>query len=170
MYPTTVEWYALYTRSRFEQKVADSLEGKEFEVFLPKIKAWSRRRDRKLRIEKPLFPGYLFVRTALDPERRLAIVKTPGVVRILGYDREPAPVPAEQIESLLLAVKSGQDIEPHPYLKVGDKVRVISGPLRDAVGIVVEKQDKKRRLILSVDVMNQAVSVSLDACDIEPYR
>ena len=169
MYPTTLEWYAIYTRSRCEQKVADSLDGKCLDVFLPKVHVLSRRRDRRKMIDAPLFPGYLFVNTALDPEVRLSIQKTPGVVQILGHGREPRPIPREQIESLLTVVQSGRELEPYQYLKVGTRVRVVSGPLRDAIGLLVEKQDRKQRLIVCVDIMNQAVSVTLDACDVEPY-
>lgn len=169
MYPTTLEWYAIYTRSRYEQKVADSLEGKELRVFLPKVRVLSRRRDRRKMIEVPLFSSYLFVKTALDPEIRLAIQKTPGVVRILGHGREPRPIPADQVHSLLTLVESGREIEPYPYLHVGSRVRVTSGPIKDAIGLLVEKHDRKQRLIVCVDIMNQAVSVTLDACDVEPY-
>ncbi len=170
MYPTTQEWYAIYTRSRYEQRVADSLGGRALDVFLPKVKVISRRRDRRKLIEVPLFSSYLFVHTALDPDTRLAIQKTPGVVSILGHGREPRPVPAEEVESLLTIIQSGREIEPYAYLRAGMTVRVKSGPLRDATGFLLEKHDRQQRLIVSVHLMNQSVSVSLDACDVEPYN
>jgi transcription antitermination factor NusG len=170
MSTTSVEWYAIYTRSRYEQRVADSLTSRALDVFLPKVKVLSRRRDRRKVIEIPLFSSYLFVHALLNPDIRLAIQKTPGVVRILGHDREPRPVPAEEVESLLTIVQSGREIQPFAYLREGMKVRVKSGPLRDAVGFLVEKQERKQRLIVSVHLMNQSVSVSLDACDVDPYN
>jgi transcription antitermination factor NusG len=166
----TLEWYALHTRSRHEKMVELSLAQKDFTVFLPTVEVKSRRRDRRKLYQKPLFPGYLFVETLLLPEHHAAIRRTPGVASILGREGGPTPVPRDQVESLRVLVGSGTDLDPYEYLKEGQYVEVVAGPLKGATGILVEKQRKKQRLIVSLDIMNQAVSASLDACEVEPYR
>lgn len=165
-----LEWYALHTRSRHEQVVAQSLQSKEFNVFLPTVEVKSRRRDRRKFYRKPLFPGYLFVETLMLPEDYVAIRKTPGLASILGIGGKPAPVPRPQVESLQVLVESGTQLDPYEYLHEGQHVEVVAGPLKGAIGILVEKQQKRQRLIVSLDIMNQAVSANLDACEVEPYR
>lgn len=162
-------WYAVRTKSRHEQKVKDRLLNKSFKIFLPMIETWSKRKDRKKKILRPLFPGYLFVDFELNKDRWLEILKTLGVANLLGYSNEPYPVPDEQISSIKTVVDSGLTINYHPYLKKGDKVIVVSGPLEGAVGILLDIHEKKQRLVISVDMLNRAVVVEIEGNAVEKY-
>ena len=149
--------------------VAESLSAKGLHAFLPKRRVKSRRRDRRRMIDVPVFPGYLFVETAMTPHDWQLIRKTPGVVSILGYGDTPAPIPRYQVESLRTVVQVAMQIDPYPYLHEGQRVRVVSGPLKGATGILVEKKEGQQRLVCTLDIMNQAVAVTLDACEVEPW-
>jgi transcription antitermination factor NusG len=124
----TRHWYVLHTRSRHESVVCDGLVKKSLDVFLPKIKVRSTRRDRKAMIRIPLFPGYLFIRTDLHPHSHIEIVKTAGVVRLIGSRQGPVPVPDETIESLKIMVASELPIGTGSRLQQGDRVMVVQGP------------------------------------------
>jgi transcriptional antiterminator NusG len=163
----SLQWYALRTKSRHEQKVAHRLESKDFQVFLPTIEAWSRRKDRRKRITHPMFPGYLFVECELTKEAWLEIVNTPGVANLLGYTGRPTPVPEEQVYSIQKVVEAGVHIRHHPYLNVGDRVRVVDGPLKGAEGIMVGINEKVQRLVVSVDLLNRGVEVELEGWAVE---
>jgi transcription antitermination factor NusG len=116
-----------------------------------------------------MFPGYIFVETdLLQRDSRLEIVRSPYVVRILGYGEEPAPVPREQVESLQIIVNSGLPVNPYPYLQIGQRVRVTTGAMRDVVGILVEKRNA-RTLVISVDMMSRSVEVLAEVGMVEPY-
>lgn len=160
-------WYAVRTMSRHELRVEQRLQGKEFHVYLPQIEVWSRRVDRRLKILRPLFPGYLFVQFALTHERWVEILKTPGVAAVLGYDHRPFPIPEEQIFSIQTVLQSGLPVRYHPYLNVGDQVRIVSGPLTGAVGILVGVNEKRERLVISVDLLNRAIEVEIESYAVE---
>lgn len=162
------EWYALYTRSRQEERAAHYLASCSFNVFVPRVEVWRTHRNKRLKVLRPMFPGYIFVETDFQRDSRLQIVRSPYVVRILGYGDEPSPVPREQVESLQIIVNSGIPVNPHPYLQIGQRVRVTTGALRDVVGILVEKRNA-RKLVISVDMMNRAVMVDVDVSMVEPY-
>lgn len=172
MRPNTVnprsEWYALYTRSRQEERAAHYLATRSFNVFVPHVEVWTTRRNKRIKVLRPMFPGYIFVETDFQRDSRLEIVRSPYVVRILGYGSKPAPVPREQVESLQIIARSGLPVNPHPYLKIGQRVRVTTGAMRDVVGILVEKRNA-RKLVISVDMMNRAIEVDVDIGMIEPY-
>jgi transcriptional antiterminator NusG len=163
-----MNWYAIYTRSRHEQKANKHLLEKKIETFLPLMERWSRRKDRRKRIHIPLFPGYLFVRTPLEAQIHLKVLKTDGVVRILGNNENPIPIPDEQIRAIQSLIRNGVAVERHPYLKEGMKVKVVNGPLIGIEGILLKTQTKKNRLIISVDLLRESVSVEIDDLDIEP--
>ena len=160
-------WYAIWTRSRHEQVVREQLEQKQIEAFLPTVTRWSRWKDRKKRIDWPLFPGYCFARfNALD---RLPILKCTGVVNIVAFEGgEPAPIPEHEILGIRLLVQSNLAYDPCPFIREGALVEVVYGPLKGIVGRLVRKNDKAR-LILSVDLIGQAVSVEVDAADVREY-
>jgi len=141
---------------------------KKIETFLPLIEKWSRRKDRRKRIHLPLFPGYLFVRTSMDAYSHLEILKTDSVVRILGNDGKPIPIPDEQISTIQALIKNGVAVTPCPYLKEGMRVRVVNGPLIGVEGILLKTQPQKHRLVLSVDLIKESVSVEIDELDVEP--
>jgi transcriptional antiterminator NusG len=165
-----MNWYATYTRSKHEQKVNDRLEKKNIETFLPLIERWSRRKDRRKKIHLPLFPGYLFVRTEMDVHTHLEILKTDSVVRVLCYNGKPAPIPDEQIHAIQVLVKNGMAVSPYPYLKEGMRVRVVNGPLIGVEGILLKTKPNKHRLVLSVDLLQESVSVEIDELDVEPIH
>ena len=163
----TPEWFAIWTRSRHEQVVRDQLEKKKIEAFLPTMTRWSRWKDRKKKIDWPLFPGYCFAR--FDPENSLAILKCSGVVNIVSFEGKPAPIPDVELDSIRLLVDSELQYDPCPMIREGMMVSVVHGALRGVIGRLVRKDAQKARLVLSVDLIGQAVAVEVDAGDVEPY-
>ena len=160
-------WYAVYTKPRHERKVNVHLARDGITTFLPEIERWSRRKDRKKKIMYPIFPGYLFINTELNVENRLKVIKTKGVVRILGTKGVPTAIPTHQIDAIQKLVDSKNDVSPYPYLKKGQVVRVIGGPLNGVEGIFVS--DKvKGKLIVSVDILHRSVSVAIEETNVEP--
>jgi transcriptional antiterminator NusG len=160
------EWYAIWTRSRHEKLVRDQLQQKHVEVFLPTITKWSRWKDRKKQIEWPLFPGYCFAR--FDAEARLPVLKCEGVVTIVGIEGQPSPIPPIEIDSIRQLIDSELAFDPCPLIKEGMMVEVKAGPLKGVVGRLVRK-GSHARLVLSVDLIGQAVSVEVDAADVKAY-
>lgn len=162
---TPDRWFAVWTRSRHEQVVRAQLEEKHLPVFLPTVTRWSRWKDRKKKIDVPLFPGYVFAH--FDPAGRLAVLKCSGVVSIVSFNGEPAPVPDHEIEGIRTLVESTLPYDPCPTIKTGARVEVVHGPLRGVVGRLTRKGTQSR-LVLSVDLIGQAVSVQVDAADVQP--
>lgn len=161
-------WFALYVQVNHEREVTKRLEQKEINAFLPLMERWSKRRDRRKRVSVPLFPGYLFIRTVLDNPTHVHILKTPGALTLIGNSEGPVAIPPYQIESLQTLLHSPQPIQLNPYLKEGDWVHVIRGPLTGCTGILLRQNPKKGRLIVSVDIICRSVSVELDMEDVEP--
>jgi transcription antitermination factor NusG len=150
----SLEWFAVWTRSRHEKLVRDQLQQKHVEVFLPTITKWSRWKDRKKQIEWPLFPGYCFAR--FDAVDRLPILKCDGVVTIVGTEGLPSPIPPVEIDSIRQLIESELAFDPCPLIKEGMMVEVKAGPLKGVVGRLVRK-GSHARLVLSVDLIGQAV-------------
>ena len=161
------QWYAIWTRSRHEQAVREQLERKRIDAFLPTITRWSRWKDRKKKVDWPLFPGYCFAR--FDPADALPILKCTGVVNIVSFDGKPAPIPEIELDSIRLLVGSELQYEPCPMIHEGMMVEVVHGPLKGVVGRLMRKDAPKARLVLSVDLIGQAVSVEVDAADVKAY-
>lgn len=161
------QWFAIWTRSRHEQVVRDQLQRKRFEAFLPTITRWSRWKDRKKKIDWPLFPGYCFAR--FDPNDALPILKCTGVVNIVSFEGKPAPIPEYELESIRLLIGSELQYDPCPMIKEGMMVEVRGGPLKGVIGRLMRKDALKARLVLSVDLIGQAVTVEVDAADVKPY-
>jgi transcription termination/antitermination protein NusG len=159
-------WYAIWTRSRHEQVVREQLERKGVEAFLPTVPKWSRWKDRKKKIDWPLFPGYCFAR--FDARDRLPIVKCTGVVNIVGFDGEIVPIPDFEIAGIRRLVESDLQFDPCPFIREGTMVEVVHGPLRGVVGRLLRK-GAHARLVLAVDLIGQAVSVEVDAADVRAY-
>lgn len=158
-------WWAVYTRHQHEKVVAEMLSTKGFEVFLPLYESTRRWKDRRMVLSLPLFPCYLFVRGGLD--RRLQVVTTPGIHMILCRGDQVAVIPDREIEAIRRAVDGPCSVEPHHFLKCGTRVRVIRGALEGVEGILTRKKNLFR-LILSVDMLAQSVSVEVHASDVEP--
>ncbi|MCX7994780.1 MAG: UpxY family transcription antiterminator [candidate division WOR-3 bacterium] len=161
-------WYAIYTRCHHERTTNKILIDKGLTTFLPEIIVPSRRKDRKILIKRPLFPNYLFVLLDHNKENWLKVYRTHGVVRICGNGR-PTPIPDEDINSIKIFVQSERNIYPLPYLVVGSKVRIVSGPLAGAIGILLKEDHKKRRLVVSIELMGQSVAVNLADDEVRPY-
>ena len=157
-------WFAIWTRSRHEKRVRDQLATKAVDVFLPTIGRWSHWKDRKKKIDWPLFPGYCFAR--IEPDDRLAVLKCDGVVSIIGNNGVPTPIPDVEIESVRQLVDSELSYDPCPLIKEGERVKVTHDPLTGVVGRLVRK-GAHARLVLSVDLIGQAVSVEVDASDVK---
>jgi transcription elongation factor/antiterminator RfaH len=160
-------WYVLHTRSRFENVVHEGLLKKSFEVFLPKMQVKSRRRDRKLMIRVPVFPGYLFVKSDIAPREHVEIVKTIGAVRLLGTKQGPVPVPSETIDSLKILVAADAPIKTGNRLVQGDPVMVVNGLFTGVVGTFVRYRGSGR-VIINVDTLGQTAGVEVDEEDVEP--
>ena len=159
------DWWALYTRHQHEKTVAEMLSVKGFEVFLPLYTSMRRWKDRKKMLSLPLFPCYVFVRGGLN--RRLQVVSTPGVHMILFYGERVAIIPEDEIQAIRKTVEGDFSVEPHPFLKCGERVRVIRGSLEGVEGVLVRKKNLFR-LVLSVAMLAQSVSVEIDASDVVP--
>lgn len=158
-------WYALYTRSRHEKVAAEELWRREIEVFLPLREVVSKWKDRKKTVQFPLFPGYIFANVALR-ERRLDILKVPSIVSIIGTSHEAQPIPEEQITAVKTLVFSEIPYDPYPEIGVGDRVRVIRGPLRGLEGRLVEKRNLYK-FVITVNLIRQSVACEIDAADVE---
>ena len=156
-------WYALYTRHQHEKMVSGILGNKGFEVFLPLYSTVHKWKDRTKQLSLPLFPGYVFLKEGL--ERKLDVLTTPGVCSFVGASG-PSTIPPEQIESIKRAVDGPSAIEPHPFIKCGDHVRVTRGPLEGMVGILVRKRDLYR-LVISVDLLGRSAAVDIDSDVVE---
>jgi transcription antitermination factor NusG len=159
-------WFAVWTRSRHEQVVREQLEHKHVDVFLPTVTRWSRWKDRKKKVDWPLFPGYCFAR--FDPRERLPILKCTGVVSIISFQGEPTPIPEHEIDGIRRLIDSELAFDPCPMIREGMMVEVVHGPLKGVIGRLVRKNEKAR-LVLSVDLIGQGVSVEVDASDVRPY-
>jgi len=158
-------WWAVYTRHQHEKVVAEMFELKGLEVFLPLYESLRRWKDRKKILALPLFPCYVFVRGFLN--RRLQVLSTPGVHMILSHGERSAVIPDEEIEAIRRSIEGSCRIEPHPFLKCGERVRVIRGSLEGIEGILIRKKSLYR-LVLSVNMLAQSVAVEIDASDVEP--
>ena len=159
-------WYVLHTRSRFENVVYDGLQKKSLEAFLPKHRVRSKRRDRKKIIQVPLFPGYVFIESTLQADEYLEIVKTVGVVRLIGNKDGPVPVPSETVESLKIMVATDSSIITGKRFKKGDRVMVTDGPFAGVIGIFVRYKGKDR-VIVNFEALGQFAGVDVDKEDIE---
>jgi transcription antitermination factor NusG len=164
---TLSHWYAVYTRSRHEKQVEQILRRQALETYLPLRRAWSRRRDRRVTVELPALPGYLFVRCALYGEVRAQLKKTAGVIRVVENAGRACVIPEEQIESLRLILTRSFEAEAHPYFNVGDRVQVARGPLVGARGRLMRVAAGRHKLVVAVEFVNQAVAVEIDAADVD---
>jgi transcription antitermination factor NusG len=161
-------WCALYTRHQHEGTVAKILTTKGVEVFLPTYRTVHRWKDRNKQLVLPLFPGYVFC--TYESERRIQILSTPGVHTIVTNGANvPAEIPGDEIQAIRRAVDSPLRLEPHPYLKGGDMVRIKSGPLEGLEGIVSRSKDAFR-VVLSVEMLGKSAAVDIDATSVERVR
>lgn len=159
----TPQWYAVCTRSNHEKSASTQLEQRSIEHFLPLYESVRRWKDRRKRLELPLFQGYIFVRIPL--QERLRVLVTPGVVRLVGFDNRPAALPDGEIEALRGVLLHGVHSEPHPYLSVGRRVRITRGALAGMEGVLIRKKGRVR-LVLSIDLIRQSAMIEVDSADV----
>jgi transcription antitermination factor NusG len=159
----TPQWYAVCTRSNHERCAAAQLDLRSIEHFLPLYETVRKWKDRRKRLELPLFPGYLFVRIQL--QERMRVLLTPGVVRLVGFDNRPAALPDEEITALRRVLVRGLHSGPHPYLGLGRKVRILRGALEGLEGVLIRKKGRVR-LVLSIDLIRQSAMIEVDSADV----
>ncbi len=158
------QWYAAYTCSRHEKSVASQLTEKHIDCFLPLYQSVHHWKDRYKEVELPLFPGYVFVRINLKD--RMRVLQSSGVVRFVSFNGMPAPLDEIEIETLRGSLSNGLHVEPHPYLALGRRVRVIRGALAGIEGIVQRRKDKFR-IVISVDLIKRSLAAEVNAADLE---
>jgi len=158
-------WFAAYTSPRHEKKIAQQMQENRIECFLPLYRSVRRWKDRRKEIDLPLFPGYIFVHIALKD--RLQVLQVPGVVQFISFSGKPAVVPDVEIEALSKGLSGGLRAQPHPYLKIGKRVRVHSGPMSGVEGILVRRKEKYR-VVLSIHLIQRSVAVEVDESEVEP--
>jgi transcription antitermination factor NusG len=162
-------WYAVHTRSRHEDRVCLGLQQKSFHAYLPKLEVWSKRKDRRKKIETPMFPGYLFVEIAsLDNDNKLEVLKTFGVVRILGKSAgsEPIPVPNAKIDAIRRIVDSKVEVQQFQYPKVGEPARIIDGPFKGMEGQVIRTDYEKELFVIEIEILQRFVAIKLEGFQI----
>jgi transcription termination/antitermination protein NusG len=162
-------WYALWTHSHCEQLVQDQLQQKGLPAFLPRVDVWSRRRGVQRLIKAPMFPGYLFLQHPMDKETYLAVSRARGLVRVLGerWDRL-AEIPHLEMAAIQQIDAACCRVLPFPYLKEGQRVRIVRGPLAGVEGLLVESRAHKGLLVLSVHLLQRSVAMSVDATTVVP--
>lgn len=157
-------WYAAYTYANHEKRVREELQQRSIEAFLPVYETIRQWKDRRMRLQRPLFPGYVFVRLALA--NRLHALQVPSVVHLVGFHGLPSALPDEEIEALKNGLALGIRAEPHPFLTVGRRVRIKSSPLEGRQGILVRRTGKLR-VVISIELIHRAMSVHVDSADVE---
>lgn len=158
-------WYAAYTCANHEKRVAEQLGQRAVEHFLPLYETARRWKDRRMRLQLPLFPGYVFVHLALRD--RLRVLQIPSVVRLVGFNGSPTPLPDEEMEILRAGVSCRLRAEPHPFLTVGRRVRITGGPFAGLEGIL-QRRRSNLRVVVSLELIQRSMAVDVDAADVLP--
>jgi transcription antitermination factor NusG len=158
-------WFAAYTSSRHEKRVASQLIERHVESFCPLYATrhrWKNRCESDLRL--PLFPNYVFVH--IEPQERVRVLEVPGVLSLVSFGRNLAALPTREIEALRSSMGL-RTIEPHPYLVIGERVRITTGAMTGIEGVLVRKKNHLR-VVIALDVLMRSVAVEVDECDLEP--
>ena len=158
----SLKWYALHTRSRFEQKVHDGLCSKSVEAFLPKIQVMSRRKDRRKKILVPLIPGYVFVRCFLEADEYHQIIKTVGVVRIISFQGHPVPADPQEISSLMILDGTDRTVQNRAYMRKGARVMIMDGPLKGVVGFYLRHKGQTDKVVVSIELLHRSLEVEIE--------
>jgi transcription termination/antitermination protein NusG len=164
------KWYALHTRSHFEQKVFEGISGKSVEAFLPKIQVMSRRKDRRKKIFIPLLPGYVFVRFEMEPETYWEIIKTIGVVRMIGFMGKPVCAKDEEIESLMILNGTDRTVHNRTFMKTGDRVMIMEGPLKGLVGFYLRHKGQSEKVVVSIELLQRSLEVEIEDWALEKMK
>jgi transcription antitermination factor NusG len=158
-------WYAAYTSANHEKRVAEQLGVRSVEFYLPVYSSVRRWKDRRVTLQLPLFPGYIFVRLALRD--RMRVLQVPGLARLVGFNGRPFPLDDQEIDGLRRALEAGLRATPHPYLTVGRRVRITAGPLAGRTAIL-QRRKGSARFVVSMDLIQRSILVDLTADSIEP--
>ncbi|MBL8237972.1 MAG: UpxY family transcription antiterminator [Bryobacterales bacterium] len=153
-------WFAVRVRSNFEQQSCNALNNRGLATFLPSFKRRRRWSDRVKMIDQPLFPGYLFC--SFDKDERAQVLRAPGVVHIVSSGQDPLPVNESELHHIRTVVLAEMAANPHPFLKIGQRVRIDRGPLTGAEGILTAL-DGKSSLILSISLLQRSIAVEVNA-------
>jgi transcription antitermination factor NusG len=159
----TACWYAAYTRANHEKRVAEQLRQRSVEHFLPCYDSVRRWKDRKVCLQMPLFPGYVFVRIPLRDQMRVREI--PSVATLVGSNGTPTALPDEDICTLQKGFAEGVCAQPHPYLAVGRRVHVVSGPLAGLEGILLKRKNRTR-FVISLELIMRSVAVEIDPAEL----
>jgi transcriptional antiterminator NusG len=160
-------WYAVHARSRHEDVVYNGLRKKLIEVFLPKVQVMSRRKDRRKRIMIPLLPGYLFVHTDMSPFHYWDIIKTYGVVRVIGVEGKPVPVKDEEIASLQILHGTDRTVRNQAYMKRGDVIMIMEGALKGLTGYYMKHKGKTGKVVVTVELLKRSLAVEIENWRVE---
>lgn len=157
-------WYAAYTRSRHEKRVAQELDRRAIETYLPLYETVRQWKNGRHLVQMPLFPGYTFVRIASRDQ--LDVLRVPGVVDLVGFGGVPMPLQEEEIAILKRAVNNGRNVEPHPFITAGRKIHITAGPLAGLQGIVVRRSGQMQ-VVVSVELIQRSLLVKVDLTELE---
>ena len=161
-------WFAIWTHSQCEPMVEDALNRKRFEVFLPRVRVPSRRRDRHRMLWQPLFPGYVLVHVAPSRQALIDVANTQGVVRVIGERWDlPYPIPDEEVASVRRVISSGERAIPIPWIRIGDRVRIVAGPLAGLEGLVQAWRAGRATFVVNLDLLQRSVGVEVTADIVE---
>jgi transcription antitermination factor NusG len=158
-------WYAVYTNANHEKRVAQQLGQRSIEHILPLYDSVRRWKDRRVCLQMPLFPGYVFVRFALRD--RLQVLQIPSVAHLVSFSGRPAPLPIEDVQTIQHCLNHGRQVEPHPYLQAGRRARVRSGPLQGLEGIILRRKNRMC-FVLSFELIMRSVAVEIDETELAP--
>jgi len=161
------QWYALRTRSRHEKMVADQLDQQGIENYLPLVKRTRQWSDRAKEVELPLFSGYTFVRVVLSSPDRLRVLQTHGVAGLVGVRGAGMAIPEAQIESLKTVIGTEVPFQEHPFLQIGQRVRIQGGALDGLEGILAAHKGD-RTLVISVEPIHRSLSICVEGYRVEP--
>jgi transcription antitermination factor NusG len=160
-------WYAVHTRARHEKTVAERLQEQGVTSFLPLVKETHRWSDRKKVVELPLFSCYVFARMAPGNQQRVQVCRTDGVLQVVGMRGEGIPIPDEQIEAVRALLGEQLPWSTHPFLKIGQRVRIRDGALNGVEGILLSRNGD-RTLVVSVDAIQRSIAVRIEGYRVEP--
>lgn len=161
------KWYAIHTRSNYEQKVHDGFCGKSIETLLPRCQVMSRRKDRQKKLFVPLLPGYVFVRTDLNQVEHLDILKTVGVVRMLGFEGKPVPASDEEIAALTILDGTDRTVQNQSFIKRGDRIMIMDGPFKGLVGFYIRHKGQSDKVVVSIELLNRSLAVEIEGWALE---
>lgn len=158
-------WYAAYTCANHEKRVAAELDVRSVEHFLPLYGSVRRWKDRRVQLDIPLFPGYVFVRLPLC--ERLRVLQIPSVVRLVGFGGLPVPLPNEEMDLMRSGLSQGAGAQPHPFLTVGRRVRITGGPFAGLEG-VLQRKKSSLRVVISLQLIQRSIMVDVDGAEVSP--